>query len=118
MQLLPLHVFIRDGFQVLMGSTWSKSVSFGSLNAVVNHLTSTAKFCDASELYERKKPVESPDAKTWPQFQLVTNFRTVNEFTLWLDLKRVSHVAFRFSSEVFLALCRMCSLLVLVKTKV
>lgn len=49
-----------------MGSTWSNSVSFGSLNAIVNHLTSTAKFCDASELYKRKKPVELPDAKTWP----------------------------------------------------
>ena len=62
MQLLPFHIFIRDGFQVFIASQitldkWDRH-GVSSLNVIVNHLTSTAKFCDASELYKRKKPVD------------------------------------------------------------
>lgn len=49
----------------LMGLIWSKFVLFGLFNVVVNYFISIVKFCDVSELYERKKLVELLDVKIW-----------------------------------------------------
>lgn len=70
-----------------MGLIWSNFVLFGLFNVIVNYFISIVKFCDVSELYKRKKLVELLDVKIWFQFQLVINFRIVNEFMLWFDFK-------------------------------
>lgn len=70
-----------------MGLIWSKFVLFGLFNVVVNYFISIVKFCDVSKLYKRKKLVELLNVEIWFQFQLVINFRIVNEFMLWFDFK-------------------------------